>query len=485
MVLEIVASRLLAPYVGVSLYTWTSIIGVVLAGVSLGAYAGGRAADRWVGARLLGLVLLMASAASLGVLAVDLLATALGGRWSLPTEVLVFSFSLFLLPSLCLGAVSPVAARMALANTSRIGNTVGTIYALGAAGSIVGTFAAGFVLIAWLGTHAIVWGVSLSLAFVGLAYTIGDRRLRRFGLAVIVAGIGVAVDGRGLRGPCERESAYYCIQLWDFTDEGEVGKALVLDRMVHSYTFPERPAKLVQGYGRVFAQVAAYRSLSTTRLRLLFLGGGGYVLPRYVEAIYPGSVIDVVEIDRAVTEIARHRLGLAQDLAIVSHHSDARVFLRRRSGEPYDIVVLDAFNDLAVPFHLTTREFAREVRRQLSEDSVYLLNVVDSRRRELTSSLVATLSEVFRHVYSVSGGGHPQSRRTAVVLLATDTPLSELRLERATVVAKELMDNGSDVVALSERLRYEPRLKTSPTGRAAVLTDRYAPVDQMLAPVFR
>lgn len=486
MVLEIVASRLLAPYVGVSLYTWTCVIGVVMTGVSLGAWAGGRAADRWDDSRLLGLVLLLAALSSLGVLAVDVLGNTLGGRWSLPGEVLALGFSLFLMPSLCLGAVSPVVARMALAGSGRVGSTVGTIYALGAAGSIAGTFAAGFVLIAWLGTHTIVWGIAASLAALGLAYSIRDRRLSGLGLSVVVAAAVVAVDGRALGGPCERESSYYCIQVWEFMDGDEAAKALVLDRMVHSYAFPERPRRLIQGYARVFAQLTAYRASSMTRPQFLFLGGGGYVLPRYVESAYSGAAIDVVEIDRAVTDVARRRLGLSADSKIVSHHSDARVFLRQRTGRPYDIVALDAFNDLAVPFHLTTREFAREVRSQLAEGGLYLLNVVDSRDGLLIRSLVASLGESFGHVYVLSGKAYPQSPRASVVLLATATPLDDNRMEQATASAERLMETDVGAASLRDRLQAAPRLPPSARGRwGGVLTDRYAPVDQMLARALR
>ena len=448
---------------------------------------GGRAADRWGDARLLGLILLMAAAASLGILFIDALGSALDGRWPLPAEVLALSFCSFFLPSLCLGAVSPVAVRLALAGSTRVGGTVGTIYALGAAGGIAGTFGAGFVLIAWLGTHTIIWGIAACLAALGLPYTIGDSRLRWISLAVVVTGAIVALDGRALDGPCERESAYYCIQVWDYTDDdGEVGKALVLDRMVHSYAFPEQPQKLTQGYSRVFAQVAAYQAFSAPRLRVLFLGGGGYVLPRYVEAAHPGAVIDVVEIDRAVTEIARERLGLSRESTIVSHHRDAREFLRGTTGEPYDIVALDAFNDLAVPFHLTTREFAREVRLRLAEGGLYILNIVDSQRGLLTRSLIATLSESFPHVFAVSADAYSRSHRVAVVLIATVTPLDEHRMEQATASARELMVGGENVVSFRELLRSESRLPAPPTGqRPIVLTDRYAPVDQMLAPVFR
>ncbi len=109
MILELVAGRIIAPYVGVSLYTWTSVIGVVLAGMSLGNYLGGRLADRWASTRLLGLGFLLAGLFSVAILAVDALGLHLPDAWSIVVRILVFTAALFFLPSMVLGAVSPIA----------------------------------------------------------------------------------------------------------------------------------------------------------------------------------------------------------------------------------------------------------------------------------------------------------------------------------------------------------------------------------------
>jgi MFS family permease len=198
MILELVAGRIVAPYVGVSLYTWTTIIGVVLAGISLGNYLGGRLADRWGSLRLLGWLFLAAGAASFLVLAVDWLGVLLPD-WPIVLEILVLVSLLFLLPSIILGTISPVVAKLAVRDLSRTGTTVGKIYAAGTVGSIAGTFLTGYVLIARFGTHAIVWGVALILIAIGLIFLFRARRTAMAaGVALVVGGLA-GLDARAVQ----------------------------------------------------------------------------------------------------------------------------------------------------------------------------------------------------------------------------------------------------------------------------------------------
>ncbi|MCX7669495.1 MAG: fused MFS/spermidine synthase, partial [Anaerolineae bacterium] len=131
MVLELVAGRIIAPYVGVSLYTWTSVIGVVLAGMSLGNYLGGRLADRWASARLLGGVFLLAGVFSAGILTADTLGLQLPDAWPIVLRILAFTTALFFIPSMVLGGVSPIVVKLAVRDLAKTGSTVGRISAAG------------------------------------------------------------------------------------------------------------------------------------------------------------------------------------------------------------------------------------------------------------------------------------------------------------------------------------------------------------------
>jgi MFS family permease len=172
MILELVAGRLIARHLGASLYTWTSVIGVVLAGITVGNYLGGRIADRFPARRTLSALFGAASVACVATVALN---NQVGDwlflwRLSWPARVFLHVSFVFLLPSAVLGTISPVVAKMALDMGLPTGRTVGDIYAWGAAGSIVGTFFAGFYLIAAMGTTAIIWTVAAALLVLAILY---------------------------------------------------------------------------------------------------------------------------------------------------------------------------------------------------------------------------------------------------------------------------------------------------------------------------
>src|SRR3954452_16019173 len=179
LVIELIAGRIMAPYIGVSLYTWTSIIGVVLAGMSGGNFFGGVVAGRYASRRTLGLIFMAGGVASLGILVVThAVAGHTFGLTFLP-RIVLYVGAIFFLPSFVLGMVSPVVIKLALANLERSGHTVGTIYACSTIGSIVGTFLTGFYLISWLGTRTIVWLVAVILLVTGVLIVLADRQKNR------------------------------------------------------------------------------------------------------------------------------------------------------------------------------------------------------------------------------------------------------------------------------------------------------------------
>ena len=248
MALELAIQRIVAPYTGMSLYTWTIVIGVVLAGTSLGNYLGGRLADRWSSRRLLGAVLAGGGLAALSILTMDVLNafTTLDGinRQTLPLILALGAFAVAVctLPCIILGMVSPVVAQLAVRDLDQTGQTVGRIYAAGAVGSIVGTFAVGFLFISWFGTHVVVWGVTVLLLALGLPFLLARRRLWLIPAAVAVAAGSLFAFWQGwLEGPCTRETHYYCIIVRDTNAGGRPVRALILDRLIHSYSSLDDP----------------------------------------------------------------------------------------------------------------------------------------------------------------------------------------------------------------------------------------------------
>ncbi len=490
MVLELVAGRIIAPYVGVSLYTWTSVIGIVLAGMSVGNYLGGRLADWRASLRLLGTIFALAGLLSLGVLAVDYVGVHLPDGWPITLQIVALTTFLFFLPSMVLGMVSPVVARLAVRDLESTGSTVGRIYAAGAAGSILGTFATGFWLISEFGTHVIVAGVAAVLVLSGLLFFIASRRFEGAGgpaaaatLAVSLLAVGgmvLALQQGWIKSPCSLETDYFCIKVTEEQRDGETLRVLILDRLVHSYNSLDDPTHLTYGYEKVYAAVtelAARRNGAGDPLRALFIGGGGYTFPRYMEAIYPASRLDVVEIDPDVTRVAHDLLGLARDTEIASFNEDARIYLERAPDRQYDLVMGDAFNDYSVPYHLTTREFNERVRAWMSDDGLYLVNMIDGLHRDFLRAYIHTLQQTFAHVYVIPASpSWRESPRMTYVLVATDAPLDLAALKAINTADGDLTEQLLSPEAVNALLAEGPLL---------TLTDRYAPVDQLLAPVAR
>jgi spermidine synthase len=441
---------------------------------------GGWLADRRASLRLLGTIFLLGGLLALGILAVDLLGGIVPGDWPIVARILVHTMALFFLPCVILGMISPIVAKLAVRDLDRTGRTVGRIYGAGTVGSIVGTFATGFLLISWFGTHVIVVGVALVLLTLGLLFLLGGRWPLALLAALILSGVAVLAAQRGwLRGPCTRETNYFCIKVQEQERDGEPVRILTLDRLVQSYTSLEDPTLLVYGYEQIYAEATAYRALRDDHLRALFVGGGGYTFPRYMEAVYPGSDSHVIEIDPGVTEVAHDYLGLSRDTEVVTYNEDARLFLEREPAGAFDLVMGDAFNDFSVPYHLTTKEFNDRVRAWLADDGLYLVNIIDGPRGDFLRAYVHTLRQTFRHVYlAPTLESWREASRSTFVLIASDAPLDRAALET--------IDAGDGVPLLGRRILSDDEVDALlAEGRVVRLTDRYAPVDQMLAPVYR
>jgi spermidine synthase len=486
LVIEIIAGRIMAPYIGVSLYTWTSIIGVVLAGMSVGNFFGGVVADRYASRRTLGLIFIAGGVASLSILVVTHAIVGSTFGLSFLPRIVVSIAAVFFLPSFVLGMVSPVVVRLALASLEHSGHTVGTIYACSTIGSIVGTFLTGFYLISWFGTRTIVWLVAVILLLTGALVAVADRRKNRTGIlgaGAVALAVFTVVGTRWAAGhyaaPCDLESNYYCIRVLETSQNGHPARMLMLDRLIHSFIVPDDPRALDYGYERAYSNLTQAHATGRAQIDTLFIGGGGYSFPRYIEAVYPSSTVDVIEIDPAVIAVAYDRLGLPRTSRIRSFNQDARVFLTEwNDPKRYDFIYGDAFNDLSIPYHLTTVEFNRIIASRLKPNGVYLSNIIDKfEGGEFLKAEANALRAVFPHVYIFgrSETFEPFDRNT-YVLMASRASLNRAALDAITA-------------------RDEASLRTTPlsvdrfnsyvtSGRAITLTDDFVPVDQLLARLF-
>ncbi|MET0628547.1 MAG: fused MFS/spermidine synthase [Acidimicrobiia bacterium] len=468
LVLEILAGRLLAPYVGISLETYTAIIGTVLAGIAAGSWLGGKMADRIDPRRLIGPTVALGGLLALFTVPVvrALGNDTAGGGGRITTIWLTVAG--FFLPAFALSAVHPMVVKLQLRNLDRTGGVVGRLSGISTAGALVGTFVTGFLLVATWPTRTVLYAVGGILLALGLGLTLWlSRRESAVVLAIIViGGAGVTIAAKAAE-PCDVESAYYCIHVErDLSNPS--GRTLWLDDLRHSYVDLDDPTVIQFGYVQSFADVVAARFPDHPAIDALHIGGGGFTMPRYLRAEYPGSQSTVLEIDPEVLEIGRDELGLRTGPDLRVKIGDGRIGIRARPDDSADLVVSDAFGSLSVPWHLTTTEFIGEVQRVLRDDGVYVLNIIDYPPLRFVRSELRTLQEHFDYVAAIAPGYVLDgSDGGNVVLVASDRPVDEQAL-RERVEA-----NGSRLVTgdALERL----------IDGAPVITDDFAPIDQWLA----
>jgi SAM-dependent methyltransferase len=466
LMLEILAGRLLAPYVGISLETYTSIIGTVLAGIALGAWAGGRVADRVDPHRLLGP--LIAFGGVLAFCTVPIIRylgdqSAEGGGAS----TLTLTFAAFFLPAVVLSAVTPMVVKLQLHDLSDTGGVVGRLSGTSTAGALVGTFVTGFVLVATTPSRTIINVIGAVLLVLGLAlsFRLSRRDPVISVLILALAGGGFAL-GAVASDPCQVESAYYCMRV-EHDPFRATGRILWLDDVRHSYVDLADPTHLEFDYARSFADAIDAAFPRDQPLDALHIGGGGFTLPRYLAATRPGTRSTVLEIDPAVLELGRDKLGLHTSNSLRVRTGDARLGIRREADDSRDLVVGDAFGSLSVPWHLTTREFMRDVDRVLRPGGLYVQNVIDYPPFRFARAQLATLRERFEYVAAIAPssvlGGQEGGN---VSLVAAHHPL-----DRGTLGGL-VGEHGDELLVGAELDRF--------IGDAPVITDDFAPIDQWL-----
>jgi spermidine synthase len=477
LVVEIVAGRMLAPYVGMSLYTWTSVIAVVLAGLSAGHWWGGHIAER--PARLAlsyaGWVIVAAAVTTAGaVLLLRLVAGTVMDVMSDPVwTIALLTFSAFFLPSLFAGVPAPVLAHIAASRAEGGGGrALGAMFAAGALGAIGGTLLAGFVFISWLGTAmtlAIIVGTYLAAAFV--LFGLAGRTSPVPQMVVALFAIGLSAVSATRLSPCDVESQYYCIRVVDVSSAENVPvRRMVLDHLAHGTSARDAPRVMFTEFTAMIDAIARGR-MEGRNFSAFFIGGGTYSVPRAWADRKTGP-ITVAEIDPAVTRTAIGEFWLdPSGMEIL--HEDARRALLRRPSTRYDVIVGDAFADITIPHHLITQEFFELVRSRLSEDGVFLINIIDYPERLMAlAAIEATLRTVFPRVEIWTEATLPRPAEQRVFVLAAGNRLTEFDSFTASA------PDPKRFAAMSAE--FSNRVLKKRAG--VILTDDYAPIDRLLAP---
>lgn len=482
MIYEITGSRILAPFVGTSTYIWTSLIGVILAALSVGYWIGGRMADRRPDVKVLAAAIITAAGLiGLTIVVKDLVLSILAAMpLGLEIKAVLAGVLLFAPASVALGFVTPYAVKLRMNSLGDAGKIVGRLYALSTVGSIAGTFTAGFVMIPFVGSVRTLYIiaavlVAASLLLVPFAFS------RRNACVLLLLGFGVFINEASAyalyrtAGLSDIDTQYSRVQVFrsiDPTTQKPITAMTFDPYSTQSAVFTDSD-ELVFEYTKFYHLIRAVRP---DFQRSLMIGGAGYSFPKAYLSSYPQATLDVVEIDPAMTQIAREHFRLKDDPRLSIFHEDGRAFLNRSESGIYDTVMMDAFGSLfSVPFQLTTREAVEQIHRVLNERGVVVFNLGSAIEGPASNFLQAefrTYREVFRHVY--------------LFKVRPERPADDLQNLIVVACKAECMpaENTGDGVLdslFSRRYTAEFPMKLPPLTDELAPVERYSSIAQALA----
>lgn len=475
MVVEVLGSRVIGPFFGVSLFVWTSLITITLLALAAGYAIGGRWADRQTSAHTLYAIVI---AAGICVLAIPLLqmpvlkaCTGLGLR----TGSLVSAAILFGPALLLLGCVSPFLVRLLAREMHNLGRTVGELYALSTAGSLVGTVVTGFFLIGTVGIGRIFILAGLLLILLGAGYFMAFRRA--WSAVVLLPTLlliapadslpaRTLADGTLASVVEKRDSFYGNLRVIDYSFGSKHTRELTIDGMIQG-GIDMADGLSVYEYSYMLQFLS--RALHPEGRNSLVIGLGTGIVPRWYAA--QGIETEVVDIDPDVVALARKYFAFPPQIA--THIQDARHYLIE-TRKTYDYVVLDVFTGDTTPGHLLSMEALQLIGRRLTPNGVLAINLMGSLDHEtfITASIVRTLQAVFDQVEIhpvIPAAAEKQIGNLAIVAYRGKPRLAATEIYAGQSVhpmAKELVRQS-----LARRFSFPAATP------AMILTDDFNPID--------
>ena len=506
MSLEFSVSRLLIPIFGSTIYTWGSLIGVVLVGLSGGYHLGGRLADKnpnfekfcsilfSAGLYILFIPMISAIIIDFTIGITNTLSDPNLDSYASNLNSLVATFILIITPTLLLGMVSPYAVKLATKSLDRLGNTSGNLYSVSTIGSIVGTFVTVFILIPFVQINHVLYGMGILLVVTSTI------KLRNFVKAIalillVIVSISIffddvntiSLDFRNLHFHpgnviYETETLYSHLDVIDNYNSIN-NRALFLNGYPHSIMDKSDPNTLESKYTKFFPLGLILKENIT---KVLFIGGGGFSGPKYFLQNYPNIAVDVVEIDPKVVEVAKEYFFLDESNPKLNIYvQDAREFLNKYTGS-YDMIVLDAFSKSYVPFHLMTVEFYKLLSDKLSNGGVVISNHIGSpSNAQATSDLyranLKTFLQVFPKVF-VFLTDHSKSLQNIILASVKGGQIDEYDISDKFEIAN-LQESTSKVIEEIDYQDYVLENNLIDKNDVPILTDQYAPVEKLLDPI--
>jgi len=489
LVIEVTAIRMLAPFFGNSIFTISSVIGIMLAALAFGYYLGGSLADRRPSATWFFSLIVIAG---FSVLLLQFLNAVLLPRMayklSLIDGPLIVSLLMFFLPAMFLATLSPFAIALLHAREAGkgVGNASGLVFFWSTLGSIAGSLATGFVLIPHWGIGNIVVGTGSGLVLLGGAGLLATRGLPKIlpvGLVLLGLISGMALghagmaEGRGV--VFAADGLYDRIVIRDIPYRGRAARVLLQDRNVSGGLYLD-DGGMAFDYTKYFD---LYRLFTPELKTALAIGGGAYTVPRSILRRSPRAIVDVAEIDPSLHALALRYFDLPDDARLRNHVIDGRRFLHD-TAERYDLIFSDAYRSfISAPPQFATLEFFRLARSRLKADGVLIANFYGSLApdtRAAILSVLRTMRAAFPQVYVFATVNPASEELQNFIFIGHNASDPDKRIDLRRAAAVEFATPMLRNVAALELRPADASLDSYP-----VLTDDFAPVEYYAANAIR
>lgn len=475
MVLEVLGSRVIGPFFGVSLFVWTSLITVTMVALAAGYVIGGHLSDRksspdWLYGLILASGILVVLIPTLKGSIIQM-ALPMGLRWGSLTS----AFVLFGPALLLLGCVSPYVVKIAAREMQNIGRTVGSFYAVSTVGSVIGTLLTGFVLIAYLGVNQIFWVTGTLLIVLSVIYFLFFRRLWATAIVAIIPLLlvpheipisKIMPDGTRVERIANRDSFYGNLKVVDYSFQEKHYREMLIDGQAQGSMDVNNGLSIFEY--PYFLQFLPY-AFNPEGKNCLVIGLGAGLIPAWYQA--QGVKTEVVDIDPTVAELAHKYFNFNPEIPV--HIEDARYFLMNTS-QRYDYVILDVFNGDTTPGHLISIEAMQLAKQRLTSNGVFAVNLIGSIKHDtfMTASIIKTLQSVFGQVTVYSAFDATLSEGVSnLEIVAYDGAPRPLQLNRITNIAIHPLVENTVRNNMQQPFAF-------PLGTPAmVLSDNYNPID--------
>lgn len=478
MVIELTASRIIAPLVGSSVYTWTAVIGIIMLGLAIGNILGGRIIDKYESKKTLFYFYLLsaASVVIIPALSVKMKAIVLLNM-PLPLIIISITILLFLIPSICLGCIYPCIFKFYLKEMLAVGKKAGIISGSYTFGSIVGTFLTGFFFISNIGSTNTIFAMALLLLCNSLFFYLPREKYHPLMIAAILL-LLIFSNNKAIKKTdgliYQKESAYYNIKIIDKRDS-EFGNARLMFLDFDSHSVESLENKSLDIYTNI---PPAFSLLKEKISDILVIGGGSQAISKNFSAYYKDSAVRTVEIDPVVKQAAEKYFSKEAGTG-KTEIADGRMFLVR-STSSYDIIFNDAYNSfVSIPWHLSTKEFNNLALSRLNEDGIYAINFISAREGDNSlffQSMLKTFSKTFPNHYVFAYGKNPTETQNIILIgVNSDQHIPEIELRKKLLETK-------DTSIFTQKLLIKP-LALLTNQALPILTDNYAPTEKLMSPI--